>query len=132
MVSHYVADYLWHGLLDVKKGFINVDSVLNFHNQYAPAHTNCDIGGDIVSVYENDLSYKRYDWYVPFNDIIKIYQDQGYKRVNFDVLSKCIFELYVGDIAERWSDIFLLIFAQKSPFLMEQLQDYHTGGIDDM
>lgn len=132
MMSHYVADYLWHGLADVPKGFINVDAALNFFGNYDKAHANCDVGGDIVTVYENDLSYKVFNWSIPFEDIMQVYIERGHTKVSREILAKCTMELYIGDIAERWADKLLLAYATKSPFLMEQFQDYHVGGVEDM
>jgi glycosylphosphatidylinositol phospholipase D len=132
IVSHYMADIVWHGLADVDKGFIDVTAALNFHYVYSEAHSHDDPGGDVMTVNENDYGYLTYKWYVPFNDIMQVYHETGRTNVTMDRLYKCTMLLYTGTIAERLINELFLIFAKKSPFLVEQFQDYHVGGLDDM
>ena len=51
-VSHQVADISWHSL-GIDQGFIRAMADLNFHGVYDTAHTDADVGGDMLTQFYN-------------------------------------------------------------------------------
>ncbi|KAK3759363.1 hypothetical protein RRG08_023483 [Elysia crispata] len=135
VVSHQVADVLWHSL-GIDQGFIQTMAKMNFHDVYSDAHPVADTGGDVLNVYQLNLDYSALfgDWYVPVNHLANIYQEMyGTDRVNRIVIRTCSEMLYLYKIAARLAaGSFFGSFAEKSPFLVDQLYSYFQGGITDM
>ena len=52
-MSHQVADVTWHSL-GINQGFIRAMSAVNFNNIYDTAHTDADVGGDMLTQFEKD------------------------------------------------------------------------------
>jgi len=106
---------------------------LNFGCSYSAAHGVADEGGDTVLAYQNDISYVLDVWDVPFADIVKIYQQNGWQNVSELVFLKGMGEVYAGTVALK-EGAFILFpqYASASPFLPDQYEDWFVGGLDDM
>ncbi|PVD23836.1 hypothetical protein C0Q70_17110 [Pomacea canaliculata] len=135
VVSHQVADVLWHSL-GIQQGFLQAMAALNFHGIFDAAHSVGDYGGDVLAQFEFDMTYMPYftEWYVPVDDLFAIYIElYGTTRLPRDVIVSCTAELYAERLGEKLAMAKLYPYiAVKSPFMLSQLSDYFLGGIDDM
>lgn len=134
-VSHQVADVTWHSL-GIRQGFLRTMAKENFHDVYDTAHTDGDVGGDMLTQFgKDDKPIGIFKWYVPVTDLHNIYKE--YYHGNFTVpkivIELCSKLLYIEYIAEHFggAEIFKP-FVKKSPFLLNRLHDYFLGGIHDM
>ncbi|KAJ1653724.1 Glycosylphosphatidylinositol specific phospholipase D1 [Dispira simplex] len=57
VVSHDIADILWHGLNNEEEGFIRAISFGSMDGQYALAHAHTDAGAEAVIKHSSDMSY---------------------------------------------------------------------------
>ncbi|XP_033739057.1 phosphatidylinositol-glycan-specific phospholipase D-like [Pecten maximus] len=135
-VSHQVADIVWHSL-GVDQGFITTMGMENFHGSYTNAHAAADFGGDVMSLFDMDVSMfmdPLKEWYVPVDDLTMIYQEfYGTTRITRPVIDNCSTLLLVGGYAEivGGSEAYAAV-ANTSPFLVDQYRDYFLGGVNDM
>lgn len=61
-VSHQVADITWHSL-GIDQGLIRTMANLNFHGVYDTAHTDADVGGDMLTqLYDADRTITTSSW----------------------------------------------------------------------
>ncbi|XP_069126024.1 phosphatidylinositol-glycan-specific phospholipase D-like [Argopecten irradians] len=136
VVSHQVADVVWHGL-GVDQGFIPTMGMENFHGSYANAHTAADFGGDVLNLFDTDVSMYMdplKEWYVPVDDLTLIYKDfYGTTRIPSNVIDNCSTLLLVSGYAEivGGSEAYAAV-SSTSPFLVDQYRDYFLGGVNDM
>ncbi|XP_038627261.1 phosphatidylinositol-glycan-specific phospholipase D isoform X2 [Tachyglossus aculeatus] len=132
--SHLVADVSWHGL-GIEQGFLRTMGAIDFHGSYIDAHRAGDFGGDVLSQFEFNFNYLSRDWYVPVRDLIGIYKElYGRERViTEDVIVDCTYLQFLELFGETLavSKLYPTI-ARKSPFLVDQFQEYFLGGMDDM
>ncbi|KAH9496841.1 Glycosylphosphatidylinositol specific phospholipase D1 [Bulinus truncatus] len=135
IMSHQVADVSWHSL-GIDQGFLQAMAGTNYHGSFPSAHSDGDLGGDVLNLYQLDLSYSDVlgEWCVPTTDVLNIFRDfYGKEVINETVLTTCSKLMYLVKIGEK---IFLKkLFpdsAKKSPFLVDELYDYFLGGINDM
>uniref|UniRef100_A0A8C5L0V2 Phosphatidylinositol-glycan-specific phospholipase D n=1 Tax=Jaculus jaculus TaxID=51337 RepID=A0A8C5L0V2_JACJA len=111
ITSHMVADISWHSL-GIEQGFLRTMGAIDFQGSYSEAHSAGDFGGDVLSQFEFDYNYLSRHWYVPIKDLLGIYE----KLYGRSVITKKLYSTY----------------STKSPFLVEQFQEYFLGGLDDM
>ncbi|ELU17925.1 hypothetical protein CAPTEDRAFT_196848 [Capitella teleta] len=137
VVQHQVADASWHSL-GIDQGFLRAMANINYHGSFSAAHSDGDFGGDVVNLFALDTEYiGRLDkWYVPTQDLLGIYEEL-YGRADMmreDVIQNCTFLLFLGRLGENLGIVDLLYpqYAEASPFLIDQLQSYYLGGMDDM
>ena len=52
-ISHQVADISWHSLAGFKQGFIQAMANVNFHGVFDKAHTDADVGGDMLTQFDH-------------------------------------------------------------------------------
>ncbi|KAK0052127.1 phosphatidylinositol-glycan-specific phospholipase D [Biomphalaria pfeifferi] len=135
IMSHQVADVSWHAL-GIDQGFLQAMAGINYHGSFPSAHSDGDLGGDVLNLYQLDLSYSDLlgDWYVPTTDVLNIFREYyGQDVINETVLTTCSKLMYLVKIGEK---VFIKkLFpnsAKKSPFLVDELYDYFLGGIKDM
>ncbi|XP_031802639.1 phosphatidylinositol-glycan-specific phospholipase D isoform X1 [Sarcophilus harrisii] len=133
IMSHMVADVSWHSL-GIEQGFLQTMGEIDFHGSYQDAHSVGDFGGDVLSHFELNLNYLGRKWYIPVKDLMGIYKQLYGKEV---ITKKAIIDCSYLQFLELYGEILVLSklypnFAKKSPFLVEQLQDYFLGGLDDM
>ncbi|RHZ83591.1 hypothetical protein Glove_91g49 [Diversispora epigaea] len=131
IVSHGTADVSWHGI-GIHSGFIRAMSEMNFNRNWETAHSAADLGGEFTISHMANLDYLEDKWKVPVDDLIEIY-----KRTNQSVLRKhidyCVKQAYAAIQAnKRFGKMFFSYYGEKSPFLIERLEDYHRGGINSM
>uniref|UniRef100_A0A7M5TRF9 Phospholipase C/D domain-containing protein n=2 Tax=Clytia hemisphaerica TaxID=252671 RepID=A0A7M5TRF9_9CNID len=135
-ISHQVADISWHSLAGFKQGFIQAMANVNFHGVFDKAHTDADIGGDMLTQFDNsDDPIGSNTWYVPVDDLYEIYKEfyGGNQTIPKTVIELCSELLYIEYIAEKFAGAKIFKpFVKKSPFLLNQLDNYFLGGIHDM
>ena len=132
VMSHSTADIYWHSL-GVSRGFLETMAAVDFHGGFDDAHTHGDFGGDVVLAHEADLSWMADTWYVPVYDMAAVYNELGYHRVSADILARYTFILFLAAHLERSkAGLLFPLYAAPSPFLVEQLEHYFLGGLDDM
>lgn len=133
VTSHMVADVSWHSL-GIEQGFLQTMGAIDFHGSYSEAHSTGDFGGDVLSQAEFNHNYLSRHWYIPVKDLLKIYKQlYGHEAITEKVIVDCsylqFFALYGEVIAI--SKLYPT-YSRKSPFMVEQFQDYFLGGLDDM
>ncbi|CAG8445087.1 10299_t:CDS:10 [Diversispora eburnea] len=131
IVSHGTADISWHSI-GMHSGFITAMSEMNFNQNWGTAHSAADTGGEFTISHMANLDYLEDKWKVPVDDLIEIY-----KRTNQSVLRKhidyCVKQAFAAIQAnKRFGKMFFSAYGEKSPFLIEKLEDYHRGGINSM
>ncbi|KAG0346841.1 Glycosylphosphatidylinositol specific phospholipase D1 [Podila humilis] len=131
-VSHSLGDMSWHGLEGLDQGFIQVLADTSFEGDYSKAHTLADLGAEFVLSHMSSLNHLLTSWKVPVKDITAIYKTMGY-RVPGPVLSHCMRNGFTGAQANaRLGSQLFPVYASKSPFLVEQVENYPIGGLHDM
>jgi len=136
IVSHQVADIVWHSL-GIDQGFLRTMGDINFHGSFDLAHSAGDLGGDVLTAYEMNLTYVPLvqGWYIPTDDLFNIYT-QYYNttdKMPKDIIVMCTSILYLARLGEHLAlkEIFRKT-AKESPFLVDQFERYFLGGVDDM
>ncbi|XP_007948002.1 phosphatidylinositol-glycan-specific phospholipase D [Orycteropus afer afer] len=133
IASHMVADVSWHSL-GIEQGFLKTMGAIDFHNSYSEAHSTGDFGGDVLSQFEFNFNYLARRWYVPTKDLLGIYQ-KLYSRniITENVIVDCSYLQFLEMYGEMLAVSKLYpSYSRKSPFLVEQFQEYFLGGLDDM
>ncbi|KAF9189222.1 Glycosylphosphatidylinositol specific phospholipase D1 [Haplosporangium sp. Z 767] len=131
-VSHSLGDMSWHALHGLDVGFIKVLAETSFEGDYSKGHTLADIGAEFVLSHMSNMNHLLTAWKVPVRDIIAIYKRMGY-NVPGIVLSHCMRNGFTGAQANaRLGGQLFPVYASKSPFLVEQVEDYPMGGLRDM
>ncbi|CAL1540071.1 unnamed protein product [Lymnaea stagnalis] len=135
IMSHQVADVSWHAL-GIDQGFLVAMAGTNYHGDFPSAHSDGDLGGDVLNLFQLNLNYSDIigEWYVPVGDVLNIYQDYyGKEAINKTVVVTCTKLMYLVKIAERvLVKKYFPITAKKSPFIVNELYRYFLGGITDM
>ncbi|KAG0201713.1 Glycosylphosphatidylinositol specific phospholipase D1 [Mortierella sp. GBA30] len=131
-VSHSVGDLSWHALRGLDAGFIKTLAENSFAGDYSKGHTLADIGAEFVLSHMSSLNHLLTSWKVPVKDITEIYKRMGYFVPRL-VLSHCMRNGFAGAQANvRLGSKLFPVYASKSPFLVEQVEDYPMGGLRDM
>ncbi|XP_074062019.1 phosphatidylinositol-glycan-specific phospholipase D isoform X2 [Macrotis lagotis] len=133
VISHMVSDVSWHSL-GIEQGFLQTMGEIDFHGSYNDAHPIGDFGGDVLSHFELDFTYLGRTWYVPVKDLMEIYKQlYGKETITKDAIIECSYLQFLALYGEMMvlSKLYPT-FAKRSPFLVEQFQDYFLGGLDDM
>ncbi|KAL1922927.1 uncharacterized protein VTP21DRAFT_9303 [Calcarisporiella thermophila] len=133
IVAHQVADANWHSI-DQSDGLIRVMADLNFLGDYPSAHLAADLGGEFLLGRIVDYDFTMKELFIPINDIINIYQRLGYTVAQQDI-EYCTWQMFTFFKAiERLGNFnwFSEHFTRISPFMSDQLETYHRGGLYDM
>ncbi|XP_033118373.1 phosphatidylinositol-glycan-specific phospholipase D-like [Anneissia japonica] len=134
-VSHQVADISWHSL-GIDQGFLATMGQINFFGSFPAAHDVGDEGGDVVTLFEFDTRFigEISEWYIPVQDLVAIYQEYYEAHmVNATLIEECSALMFLGRLGEKLAVAKLYpSYASKSPYLIEEFQDYFLGGVDDM
>ncbi|KAG0257996.1 Glycosylphosphatidylinositol specific phospholipase D1 [Mortierella polycephala] len=131
-VSHSLGDMSWHALHGLDAGFIKALAETSFEGDYSKGHTLADIGAEFVLSHMSNMDHLLTAWKVPVRDIVAIYKQMGY-NVPGIVLSHCMRNGFTGAQANaRLGSQLFPVYASKSPFLVEQVEDYPMGGLRDM
>ncbi|XP_074204279.1 phosphatidylinositol-glycan-specific phospholipase D isoform X3 [Camelus bactrianus] len=128
-----VADISWHSL-GIEQGFLETMGAIDFHNSYSEAHPTGDFGGDVLSQFEFNFNYLARHWYVPVEDLLEIYKKLYGREV---ITKKAIVDCSYLQFLEMYGEMLAVsklypTYSRKSPFLVEQFQEYFLGGLDDM
>ncbi|KAJ2959591.1 hypothetical protein NQZ79_g4899 [Umbelopsis isabellina] len=137
IASHDIADVFWHGLGGFQESFIHAMAKQNFHGNIAKAHTAADAGAEFTLRHSAELLYFNSTWSVPARDLANIYL-----RINTKLhgttpseadLAYCMRVGYAAFKADlRMGKYLFPHYGQQSPFLIENLNHYHRGGLQDM
>ncbi|RUP47472.1 LOW QUALITY PROTEIN: hypothetical protein BC936DRAFT_145697, partial [Jimgerdemannia flammicorona] len=133
IISHNVADIQWHSL-GYDDGFIRVMADLNFQRVYNSAHGDADTGGEFVLRHMSPLPYEVETWSVPFQDLREIYKRFGH-TLDPVSMKHCVWRGYLGkQVIKKLSQYswFYSQYAKVTPFLIEQIETFHRGGLLDM
>lgn len=133
ITSHMVADVSWHSL-GIQQGFLRTMGAIDFHGSYSEAHSAGDFGGDVLSQSEFNFNYLARRWYVPVKDLLEIYKKlYGREVITKHVIVECSYLQFLEMHGEMLAISKLYpTYSRKSPFLVEQFQEYFLGGLDDM
>eukprot|EP01087_Luapelamoeba_hula_P019893 TRINITY_DN6663_c0_g1_i1.p1 TRINITY_DN6663_c0_g1~~TRINITY_DN6663_c0_g1_i1.p1 ORF type:complete len:909 (+),score=122.76 TRINITY_DN6663_c0_g1_i1:56-2728(+) len=143
MVAHGVADNVWHDLTvtgaETQQGFLQALAETDFFirdgSYSGDAHTRGDTGGEFIMAYEGELGFMRpLQWYLPTSILSQLFVDAGFTLYPDWVIQACNLELVAEVIAiqDLVGKIGFPNFASGSPFMIDSLQDYWLGGINDM
>jgi len=141
VVSHSIADIIWHNLANAHKsrqGFIQAMANSDFDAQGQPyssiVHNDADTGGEFMCAHDMDLSFILSDWNFPASDVVDIYKQLGIENLDDLILRACNDELYieVQAITKLPSELLYFMYAERSSFLVDNIQNWWLGGIDDM
>lgn len=150
IVSHYVADILWHGLDPVPfgAGLIEVLGAQDFgcwgnlHNCHK-AHDAADIGGEFHAAAQVDLEWERAgEWEVPAAHLVSIFRLAGV-HVQRRAIEECsVFFRTLYSLTRTFGAALYEILAARAPgqgpcvgnaeLLADILLPYSVGGVDDM
>ncbi|KAH8550829.1 hypothetical protein BGW37DRAFT_60321 [Umbelopsis sp. PMI_123] len=137
IISHDIADVFWHGLGGFQDSFIHAMAAQNFHGSYSKAHLAADTGAEFTLRHSAELKYFNATWTVPVRDLANIYS-QMYKHTDISTPSEedlryCMQVGYTAFKADlRLGKYLFPYYGQQSPFLIENLNHYYRGGIQDM
>ncbi|XP_057554047.1 phosphatidylinositol-glycan-specific phospholipase D isoform X2 [Hippopotamus amphibius kiboko] len=133
IASHMVADINWHSL-GIEQGFLRTMGAIDFHDSYPEAHWAGDFGGDVLSQFEFNFDYLSRHWYVPVQDLLEIYKKLfGRAVITKNAIVDCSYLQFLEMYGEMLAISKLYpTYSSKSPFLVEQFQEYFLGGLDDM
>ncbi|MCB9475912.1 MAG: FG-GAP repeat protein [Deltaproteobacteria bacterium] len=149
--AHGVADVSWHSLNSTRaygptgpysfedEGLITVMSRQDFNYDWGAAHSHADLVDEFMVSKELDVDWLRSDWWAPIDDLVEIYHAYFTAYMGRE-------SLITAENLETGLSIFVLgsqssalggwvFWEQKamiSPWLAEQFQDWHLGGVDDM
>ncbi len=129
LMCHHKADVAWH---DRANGFVENMGQQNFYQSFDNAHQIADFGGDIACAHEFDMSWIQDRIWVPADDMAEIYHDK-YPEITSQFIANANRLMFIATQAETNAGYLLFsIPAGKSVFLVDELQDFFTGGLDDM
>lgn len=136
-LSHQVSDVSWHSL-GVHQGLLKVMADSEFNGNMDDAHNTLDVGGDMVQVNRLLSSGANIDWLTgnwTYNsqDIKEILEKLGYISVSSIQINYCMAQGRAALTAElNVARVGYIRYAQKSPIIYDQLEDYFVGGMADM
>ncbi|KAI9308169.1 hypothetical protein BJ944DRAFT_260770 [Cunninghamella echinulata] len=141
IMSHDIADVKWHSLNHLEDYFIQAMSQLDFDGDFQMAHTVADTGAEFVLRHSTNIDYLNQTWQIPINDIIQIYTryydsiDKPQPIPSKDHIRYCMTGAFAGfklELDPSIGNYMHSYFGSKSPFLVDQLNDYHKGGLQDL
>jgi glycosylphosphatidylinositol phospholipase D len=129
LMCHHAADVGWHA----GDGFVGIMGHQNFSGSFEDAHQIADFGGDIACAHEFDMSWIEDKIWVPADDMTEIYHEMGYPDVTSEFIANANRLMFIAVEAEANAGSLLFsIPAGKSVFLIDELQGFFMGGLDDM
>lgn len=144
IMSHSMADLSWHNLGEdglerdyghYKDGFLEMLAQMNFSGNFSTAHDQ-EVGGDFILARSFGTEWYGDSWEIPSEDMAEVYSRRGY-----DISAVTIWwnaKVVLGAASEFLNlggekiDLTYSNYADKSPVLIEQFQDYFIGGLDEM
>ncbi|KAI9016347.1 hypothetical protein CLU79DRAFT_837638 [Phycomyces nitens] len=139
IMSHGVADVKWHSLGGLEDYFIHAMAHNDFYGDIEEAHKAADTGAEFTLRHSSRLSYMSDSWKVPLIDLINIYA-RIYEATNETALvptkehlQQCMTAAFAAaKLDAKLGHHMFAYYGSQSPFLIEQLNDYHKGGLQDM
>ncbi len=129
LMCHHAADVAWHA----GDGFVGVMGHQNFSGSFEDAHQVADFGGDIACAHELDMSWIQDRMWVPADDMAEVYHEMGFPDVTSRFIANANKLMFAATEAETNAGYLLFsIPAGKSTFLIDELQCFFMGGLDDM
>ncbi|CAO3600079.1 unnamed protein product [Absidia cylindrospora] len=143
IMSHDVADVKWHSLNGLEDYFIKVMAEMEFDGNYQTAHTVADTGAEFTLQHASRLGYLNETWQVPLQDLVNIYAlyygDDNKKQQQQpmvplkDHIHYCMVAAFAGvKLDLKFGKWMFNYYGAKSPFLVDQLNDYYKGGLQDL
>lgn len=132
-----MADIFWHGLGGFQESFIYAMGAQNYKGNIAKAHSAADTGGEFTLRHSAGLEYFNVSWAVPVRDLASIYRQMNNKTKmptpSEEDLRYCMKVGYTAFKADLKLGKYLFpYYGQQSPFLIENINHYHRGGMQDM
>jgi glycosylphosphatidylinositol phospholipase D len=129
LMCHHAADVAWHA----GDGFVGIMGQQNFNGSFDDAHQIADFGGDIACAHEFDMSWIEDKMWVPADDMAEVYHEMGFPDVTSRFIANANKLMFAATEAETNAGYLLFsIPAGKSTFLIDELQGFFMGGLDDM
>lgn len=135
-LTHQVSDISWHSL-GVDQGLLMALSHREFNGDTATAHRTLDTGGDMILMLRilrasGDIDWLTQRWTIPSIDIINIY-----RRMHLDVSRPALEYCMARGVAALGAEVNIArtmypTYAKKSPLLVDVLESYFMGGIQEM
>ncbi|KAI5789037.1 hypothetical protein EDC01DRAFT_691703 [Geopyxis carbonaria] len=135
--SHQSADATWHAIR-LPTGLLAAVAAVDFGGDVARAHKTLDVGADFLAAArlarlpEGGADWVQAGWTVPVEDLMQIYKRMGRTPSRFVVrycmtrgLAALKSELAIGGAL-------LDGFAEASPMLLDEVDGYYLGGMDEM
>ncbi|OBZ87519.1 Phosphatidylinositol-glycan-specific phospholipase D [Choanephora cucurbitarum] len=140
IMSHGVADVKWHSLNGLSDYFISAMANVDFHENYQEAHTAADAGAEFTLRHSNKLSYLNETWQVPIRDLVEIYRRLYATKPYFgrrvplqSHIQYCMAAAFAASKVDiEFGQFMFGYYGSKSPFLTEEMYDYHKGGVEDL
>jgi len=137
VASHQTADATWHAIR-LPTGLLAALAGIDFGGNIDDAHQTLDVGGDFIAVArlarlpEESGAWLENSWQVPVDDLVQIYERMG-MEVSRWALRYCT----MRGLAALRSELavggrFFARFAATSPMLVDEMDGYYLGGIDEM
>ncbi|KAK9370098.1 zinc dependent phospholipase C-domain-containing protein [Lipomyces kononenkoae] len=136
VLTHQIADVSWHSL-GVDQGLLMAMAIREYDGDYAAAHNTLDTGGDIIIMERllrtsPNLEWLIQRWSIPSKDIIEIYSSMGIS-ISRPVLEYCM----ARGVAALGAELNIArsmypSYAKKSPLLLDRLEDYFLGGLQEI
>ncbi|KAK9451420.1 zinc dependent phospholipase C-domain-containing protein [Limtongia smithiae] len=135
-LTHQIADVSWHSL-GVDQGLLMAMALREFGGDYLSAHSTLDTGGDFIMMErllrtQPNLEWLTQRWSIPSRDIRAIFQSMGFS-VSRTSLEYCMARGVAALTAEiNVAHTMYPSYAKKSKILMDGLEDYFLGGLQEM
>ncbi|KAI8869480.1 hypothetical protein GQ42DRAFT_179258 [Ramicandelaber brevisporus] len=144
-VSHGVADVLWHGIAGMPDGLVHLIKRVHFNGNYGDAHSLVDPAPEFILNHRTSSDHLVGNWKVPIEDLINIY-DLLYKTTtdasatrkatalpSSGSIRSCMLRGYAAiQSLRRFGNLLFPNYAKETPLLVDKLEDYHLGGLNDM
>ncbi|KAI5821404.1 hypothetical protein BZA77DRAFT_383791 [Pyronema omphalodes] len=137
IASHQTADATWHAIR-LPTGLLDVLAGVDFDGDYNSAHSNLDIGGDLLAAArlgrlpEESRYWISNNWQVPIDDLIAIYDRMGRSISKYVMRYCCMRGLAALKSEMALGSALYGRYAAKSPMMVEEIDTYYLGGIREM
>ncbi|KAI5802381.1 hypothetical protein FPQ18DRAFT_383389 [Pyronema domesticum] len=137
IASHQTADATWHAIR-LPTGLLDVLAGVDFDGDYNAAHSNLDIGGDLLAAArlgrlpEESRYWISNSWQVPIDDLIAIYGRMGRSISKYVMRYCCMRGLAALKSEMALGGALYGRYAAKSPMMVEEIDTYYLGGIREM
>lgn len=104
IIAHQVSDISWHSMEGLQNGYLDILAKYAFHDSFGTAHTYGDVADDMIGVFEWNVTSYAYEWYVPVQDLVEIYDDYYGSEENVmteEIVNTCSGMLLIGRLGEH-------------------------------